>query len=77
MMMTRREVLAELNRMGVTRLSLLKSYLRDFEKYIGPYYDIQVLRTKKTNQEVWIADRGLRLGEPFGSERFLNRELKN
>jgi hypothetical protein len=50
MMMTRREVLAELNRMGVTRLSLLKSYLRDFEKYIGSYYDLQILRTKKTSQ---------------------------
>jgi hypothetical protein len=66
MMMTRREVLAELNRMGVTRLSLLKSYLRDFENYIGSYYDLQILRTRKPGQEVRIAGR-----------RFLNGELRN
>jgi hypothetical protein len=75
--MTRREVLAELNRMGVTRLSLLKSYLRDFEKYIGSYYDLQILKTKKTSQDVPIAGCGLRLRKPPGSERFLNGELKN
>ena len=50
-MLTRRDVLTELKRMGVTKLSLLKSYLRDFEKYIGTYYDFQVLRTRKTRQE--------------------------
>ncbi len=43
--------MTELNRMGVRKLSLLKTYSRDFEKYIGTYYDFQVLRTKKTMQE--------------------------
>ncbi len=77
-----------MNRMGVRKLSLLKTYSRDFEKYIGTYYDFQVLRTKKTSQEVSLGGRGLRLrlhprgtsapeGEPSGSERFLNTEGKN
>jgi hypothetical protein len=62
-MLTRREVLTELNRMGVRKLSLLKTYSRDFEKYIGTYYDFQVLRTKKTRHEVRIVDFGLRNAE--------------
>ena len=50
-MLTRREVLTELKRMGVAKPSLLKNYLRDFEKYIGTYYGSQILKTKKTSQE--------------------------
>jgi hypothetical protein len=33
--------------MGVTKPSLLKDYLRDFEKYIGTYYDFRILKVKK------------------------------
>jgi hypothetical protein len=33
--------------MGVKKPSLLKSYLRDFEKYIGTYYRFEVSKTKK------------------------------
>jgi hypothetical protein len=62
-MMTRREVLTELNRMGVRKLSLLKTYSRDFEKYIGTYYDFQVLRTKKKILRIRIVDFGLRNAE--------------
>jgi hypothetical protein len=54
--MTRREVLTELNRMGVRKLSLLKTYLRDFEGCIGTYYDFQVLRTRRARQETWTVD---------------------
>jgi hypothetical protein len=37
----------ELKRMGVKKPSLLKNYLRDFEKYIGTYYNFQISKTKK------------------------------
>jgi hypothetical protein len=46
-MLTRRDVLFELRKMGVKKPSLLKNYLRDFEKYIGNYYGFEVLKTKK------------------------------
>lgn len=46
-MLTRRDILAELNRMGVKKPSLLKSYLRDFERYVGTYYDFKISKTKK------------------------------
>jgi hypothetical protein len=46
-MLTRRDVLTELKRMGVNKPSLLKNYLRDFEKYIGTYYSFEVSKTKK------------------------------
>ena len=47
-MLTRRDVLIELKRMGVKKPFLLKRYLRDFERYIGNYYDFQILKTKKS-----------------------------
>jgi hypothetical protein len=47
-MLTRRDVLTELKRMGVKKPSLLKNYLRDFEKYIGTYYDFKITKTKKS-----------------------------
>lgn len=46
-MLTRRDVLFELRKMGVKKPSLLKSYLRDFERYIGNYYSFKVRKTKK------------------------------
>jgi hypothetical protein len=33
--------------MGVKKPSLLKSYLRDFERYVGAYYSFQILKTRK------------------------------
>jgi hypothetical protein len=47
-MLTRRDVLTELKRMGVRKLSLLKSYSRDFEKYIGNHYSFEISKTKKS-----------------------------
>jgi hypothetical protein len=38
----------ELRRMGVRKPSLLKSYLRDFEKYIGNHYSFKILKTKNS-----------------------------
>jgi len=46
-MLTRRDVLTELKRMGVRKLSLLKSYARDFERYIGNHYSFEVSKTGK------------------------------
>jgi hypothetical protein len=46
-MLTRRDILTELNRMGVKKPSLLKNYLRDFERYVGTYYDFKILKTNK------------------------------
>ena len=40
--MTRREVLIELKRMGVTEPSFLKRYCRDFENYIKATYRYQI-----------------------------------
>jgi hypothetical protein len=36
----------ELKRMGVRKPSLLKSYLRDFERYIGNHYSFEISKTK-------------------------------
>jgi hypothetical protein len=33
--------------MGVKKPSLLKNYLRDFERYVGAYYSFQILKSKK------------------------------
>jgi hypothetical protein len=33
--------------MGIRKPSLLKNYLRDFERYIGTYYDFQISKTRK------------------------------
>ncbi len=46
-MLTRREVLVQLKRMGVEKPSTLKTYLRDFEKYIFINYGLNVIRTKE------------------------------
>ena len=47
-MLTRRDILMELKRMGVKKPSLLKEYLRDFEKYIGRHYCFEISKTKKS-----------------------------
>ncbi len=46
-MLTRYEILKELRRMGVKEPSLLKAYLRDFEKYIGAHYGLKIAKKKK------------------------------
>jgi len=38
--------------MGVRKPSLLKNYLRDFERYMGTYYDFQISKTRKGLSEV-------------------------
>ena len=53
--MTRREVLMELKRIGVTEPHLLKRYCRDFENYINASYSYKIL--KKERQAPQSADR--------------------
>ena len=57
-MLTRYEILKELRRMGVKEPCLLKAYLRDFEKYIGNHYGLEIVKTKK-KMERGIFGRGL------------------
>ena len=46
-MLTRREVLIQLKRMGERKQSYLKAYLRDFEYYMFTNYGLNVVKTKK------------------------------
>jgi len=46
-MLTRREVLAQLKRIGVKDPSLRKIYLLDFEKYIEKNYRAQIGQKEK------------------------------
>jgi len=46
-MLTRREVLIQLKRIGANKPSYLKTYLRDFEKYMLQNYGLRLDKTKK------------------------------
>jgi hypothetical protein len=46
-MLTRREVLIQLKRMGANKQSSLKAYLRDFEKYLLQNYGLKLDKKKK------------------------------
>jgi hypothetical protein len=46
-MITRREVLIQLKRIGANKQSLLKRYLRDFEEYMLQNYGLRLDKTKK------------------------------
>ncbi len=43
-MMTRRDVLNQLKRVGIHELSLLKRDCREFETYMAVYYDYKILK---------------------------------
>jgi hypothetical protein len=43
-MLTRREILIELERVGLRGCSLLKRNCRDFEKYMSIHYDFKIPR---------------------------------
>ena len=43
-MLSRRDVLTQLTKLGVKQQSLLKAYLRDFEKYMKENYGLEVLK---------------------------------
>jgi hypothetical protein len=46
-MLTRREVLAQLKRIGVKDPSLRKIYLQDFEKYMEMNYGLKIGKEEK------------------------------
>jgi hypothetical protein len=46
-MLTRREVIAQLKRIGVRDPSLRKIYLRDFEKYMEINYGLRIGKEEK------------------------------
>jgi hypothetical protein len=46
-MMTRRDVLDQLKRVGIKDLSLLKRSCRDFENYMAVNYDYEIVRKEK------------------------------
>ncbi len=43
-MLSRREVLIELKKLGVKEPSLLKAYLRDFEQYMKKNYGMEIIK---------------------------------
>jgi hypothetical protein len=53
--------------MGVRKPSLLKSYLRDFEKYIGNHYSFEVSKTKKNLDRLPSEIPESRQNKPFYS----------
>jgi len=46
-MLSRREILIELRKLGVRDQSLLKAYLRDFERYMKMNYGLEVVKKGK------------------------------
>jgi hypothetical protein len=46
-MLTRREVLMELRRLGMGTPSSLKISLREFERYMGTQHGLEIVKTKK------------------------------
>jgi hypothetical protein len=46
-MLTRREVLMQLRRVGVRKLSQLKSDSREFEQYMAVNYDYEIVKNKR------------------------------
>ncbi len=58
-MLTRKEVLLQLKRVGITEASRLKNSLRDFEKYIAESHGVPIIRTKKIlGEELTSSEQG-------------------
>ena len=50
-MLSRREVLVQLRRLGVKDISLLKAYLRDFERYMKKNYGLEITKKRTVGRE--------------------------
>jgi hypothetical protein len=61
-MMTRREVLEQLKRVGIKDLSLLKQSCRDFENYMAVHYDYEILKKERS-----VTTPAFPLNPPFSS----------
>jgi hypothetical protein len=51
-MLTEREVLAELERMGIKEPSLVRNSLREFEEYMEINYGVKVIKEEKGEKGV-------------------------
>jgi len=49
-MLTRREILIELKRLGIKELSLLKWHCRDFEHYMAVNYGFEIVQDAKKRE---------------------------
>jgi hypothetical protein len=58
-MLTRREVVVQLWRVGVRKLSQLKSNCREFEQYMAVNYDYEIVKKERPGSSDWI-DSGRR-----------------
>jgi hypothetical protein len=50
-MLTRREVLSELRRIGIKEPSLLKKYLEDFEHYVAINHGLKIASMRVESEE--------------------------
>jgi hypothetical protein len=57
-MLTRREVLMQLRRVGVRKLSQLKSDCREFEQYMAVNYDYEIVKKGRPRSSDWINSEG-------------------
>ena len=57
-MLTRREVLMQLRRVGVRNLSQLKSDCREFEQYMAVNYDYEIVKKERPRSSDWINSEG-------------------
>ena len=52
-MLTRRDVLTKLRRVGVRKLSWLKSDCREIERYMADNYDYEIVKNKRFSFLKW------------------------
>ena len=53
-MLTRREVLTKLRRVGVRKLSWLKSDCREIEQYMTANHDYEIVKNKRPSSPKWV-----------------------
>jgi len=51
-MLTRREILSELRRLGIKEPSLLKTFFEDFEHYMEINYGLRVVKSNEKLEDV-------------------------
>jgi hypothetical protein len=49
-MLSRREILIQLRKLGVKEQSLLKAYLRDFEQYMKENYGLEIIKKNQSKE---------------------------
>ncbi len=50
-MLSRREILEQLKKLGVRSQSLLKAYVRDFERYMKENYGLEVAKKRRSGSK--------------------------